>query len=284
VTPPIARTALVRQSAIGEFADPAPRPALDRDPVLHWAKWGLLPLSSVMRVQTHDPVVALTYDDGPEPTETLDLLDVLAERGVRATFFVLSDRVEAHPEIVARMLREGHEIELHGIDHTDLTTVPPQEALRRLRTAKQRIEAVTRQRIRYYRPTYGRVNVPTFTGARVLGMDVVIWSAWAQDWYDAPAAEVADRAVRALHPGAIVLLHDTTDPAQSTDPRPSPTFSRAEVARRILDGVDAGGFRTMPVGELLRRYPAVRSLTVQRPKVPGPAVQVAKGLASKLGR
>lgn len=284
MTPPNSRPVLVRQSTIGEFDDPAPRPALEPDPVLHWAKWGLLPLSSVMRVRTDDPVVALTYDDGPEPTETLDLLDVLAERGVRATFFVLSDRVEAYPEIIRRMLREGHEVELHGIDHTDLTTVPPQEAVRRLRTAKQRIESVSGQRVHYYRPTYGRVNLPTFTGARVLGMDVVIWSAWALDWYDAPAAEVAERAVRALHPGAIVLLHDTTDPAQSTDPRPGPTFSRAEVARQILDGVDARGFRTMPVGELLRRYPAVRSLTVQRPRVPGPAVQVAKGLAGKLSR
>lgn len=221
-----------------------------------------------MRVRTDDPVVALTYDDGPEPSETLDLLDLLAERGRRATFFVLSDRVEAHPEIVDRMLRDGHEVGLHGIDHADLTRVSGREAAHRIRTAKRRVEAVTGRSIRYYRPTYGAVSVPAFVGARLSGMDVVIWSAWAEDWFDAPPQEVADRAVRALHPGAILLLHDTTDQAASTDPRPRPTFSRADVARRLVDAADEAGFATVPVGELLRRYPAVRSLTVRRPRLP----------------
>jgi len=220
-----------------------------------------------MRVETGDPVIALTYDDGPEPSETVQLLDVLAERGVRATFFVLSDRAEEHREIMARMLQDGHEIGLHGVDHANLTTVPGREAVRRLRTAKRRVEAVTGRPIRYYRPTYGAVNLTAFVGARLLGMDVVIWSAWAQDWFDAPPQEVADRAVGALHPGAILLMHDVTDQAQSTDSRPRPTFSRADVARRVLDGAAAAGFQVLPAGELLHRYPPVRALTVQRPHV-----------------
>jgi peptidoglycan/xylan/chitin deacetylase (PgdA/CDA1 family) len=233
-----------------------------------------MPLSSIMRVQTEDRVAALTYDDGPEPSETLDLLDVLAERGHHATFFVLSDRAETHREIIERMLREGHEVALHGIDHTNLTTVSGREAIRRIRRAKRTIEAITRRPIRYYRPTYGAVGIPALIGARLLGMDVVIWSAWARDWLDAPPQQIADRAIRALHPGAILLLHDTTDPAQSsaelTDSLARPTFSRADVARRVLDGADEAGFRTMPVGELLRAYPAVRTLTVQRPHLSRP--------------
>jgi peptidoglycan/xylan/chitin deacetylase (PgdA/CDA1 family) len=270
VTAPGARrTLLVRQSAIGDFADPAPRPALRPDPVLDRARWGLLPLSSVMRVNTDDPVVALTYDDGPDPTETSALLDVLAERGVPATFFVLTDRAEAHPELISRMLREGHEIELHGIDHARLTEVSGRDAVRRIRIAKRRLEALISRPVRYYRPTYGAVGVSAFAGVRALGMDVVIWSAWAEDWFDAPAREVADRAVRALHPGAILLMHDTTDEPMSSDPRPRPTFSRAEVAAQLLDDAQAGGYRFLSVSDLLRQYPAVRSLTVQRPRIPG---------------
>jgi peptidoglycan-N-acetylglucosamine deacetylase len=265
------RTLLVRQSAIGDFAAPAPRPELRRDPILDRARWGLLPMSSVMRVNTDDPVVALTYDDGPEPAETTGLLDVLAERGVRATFFVLSDRAEAHPELVGRMLREGHEVELHGIDHTRLTDLPGREAMRRIRTGKRRLEAVSGRQVRYYRPTYGAVGLAAFAGVRALGMDVVIWSAWGQDWFDAPAAEVAERAVTALHPGAILLMHDTTDEPMSPSSGPPPTFSRAEVASRLLDGAEAAGYRFLTVADLLARYPAVRSLTVQRPrpKIPG---------------
>ena len=140
--------------------------------------------------------------------------------------------------------------------------------MRRIRTAKQRVEAVTGRPIRYYRPTYGAVSLAGFLGSRLLGMDVVIWSAWAEDWFDDPAQQVADRAVGALHEGAIVLLHDVTDQPESDQSRPRPTFSRADVAGRILDGVDASGYRVLPLGELLHRYPPVRSVTVQRPRLP----------------
>lgn len=261
------RSALVRQRTIGDFTDPAPRPPLTPDPVLYWAKWALLPVSSIMRVATDERVVTLTYDDGPDPEETVELLDLLAERGIRVTFFLLSDKVTAHPAIVRRMLAEGHDVQLHGDDHTDLTTVPAREAVRRLKRAKERIEAVTGHQIRYYRPTYGAVSLPMFLGARALGTDVVIWSAWAEDWYDAPVEVVAGRAVGALHPGAIVLLHDTTDQAQTQTGLNWPMFSRVEVARRILDGAERSGYRTLPLSQLLDRYPAVRSLTFRRPRL-----------------
>jgi peptidoglycan/xylan/chitin deacetylase (PgdA/CDA1 family) len=262
------RSVLVRQSHLGEFDDPAPRPPLPTDPVLRWARWAFLPASSVMRVATDDPVISLTYDDGPEPDQTGGVLDVLAERNVRATFFVLSDRAEEHPEVVRRMLAEGHEVGLHGIDHTDLTTVPDREAVRRIRVSRQRLEAITGRPVRLYRPTYGALALGPLLAVRALGLEVVIWTVWARDWFDAPAAEVAQRAVAGLHPGAVVLLHDTTDDAQALEAGPAPTFSRAEVTRLVLDGMRAGGYSSVPTGELLRRYPAVRSLTARRPRLP----------------
>lgn len=266
--PAARRPLLVRQGHLGDFEAPAPRPPFPADPLLKWGRWGLLPVSSLMRVQTDDRVIALTYDDGPEPTETVGVLDVLAERGVRATFFVLSDRAQAHPEIIDRMVREGHEVGVHGIDHARLTDVSGREAARRIRTAKERIEAITGRPARYYRPTYGAISPTALVAARLLGMEVMIWSAWARDWSDAPASEVAGRAVNALHPGAVVLLHDTTDDAQAQESGPSPTFSRADVARQILDGAEAAGYLVLPAGELFGRYPAVRAVTVVRPRLP----------------
>jgi peptidoglycan/xylan/chitin deacetylase (PgdA/CDA1 family) len=263
------RAVLLRQAALGEFDDPGPRPLPDPDPVLRWGRPAFLPMSSVMRVRTDDRVVSLTYDDGPEPDQTGGVLDALAERGARATFFVLTDRAEAHPEIVRRMLAEGHEVGLHGIDHARLTEVGAREALRRIRTSKQRLEAITGRPVRYYRPTYGAVGVTAFAGSRLLGMEVVIWSAWARDWFDAPAQEVADRVIGALHAGAIVLLHDATDDAQALEAGPVPTFSRGDVTRRILDGMADRGYASVTTGDLLRLYPAVRSVTVQRPRIPG---------------
>jgi peptidoglycan/xylan/chitin deacetylase (PgdA/CDA1 family) len=234
--------------------------------VLRWGRWALLPLSSAVRVDTDQPLVALTYDDGPSPEHTPGVLDELARRGVRATFFVLTDCAQAHPELVRRMLAEGHEVGLHGIDHTRLTTLPGREAARRIRDGRRRLEQVTGRPVTLYRPTYGAQRMVQFAAARMLGLDVVIWTVWAVDWEDAPAQAVADRAVGALHPGAIVLLHDTTDDTREED-TPRPTFSRAEVTRRILDGMVERGYHGIPAGELLARYPAVRAITTQRPRL-----------------
>ncbi|HEX2806793.1 MAG TPA: polysaccharide deacetylase family protein, partial [Kineosporiaceae bacterium] len=192
----------------------------------------------------------------------------LAEHGARATFFVLTDRAQEHPEIISRMLAEGHEVGLHGLDHVRLTELPGREALRRIRLGKRRLEAITGRPVTLFRPTYGAIGMTAFIGARLAGLEVVIWTAWARDWFDAPAQEVADRAVNALHPGAIVLLHDTTDDAQAQESGPPPTFSRGDVTQRILAGAHADGYSSLTTGELLRRYPSVRAVTVQRPRLP----------------
>jgi peptidoglycan/xylan/chitin deacetylase (PgdA/CDA1 family) len=262
------RPLLVRESQLGDNEASGPRPLPAPDPVLRYGRPGLLPLSSVMRAATADPVVSLTYDDGPNPEETLGVLDELAEQGARATFFVLTDRAQEYPEIIHRMLAEGHEVGLHGLDHTLLTELSGREALRRIRLGKTRLEAITGRPVTLFRPTYGAIGMTAFIGARLCGLQVVIWTAWARDWFDAPAQEVADRAVNALHPGAIVLLHDTTDDAQAQEAGPTPTFSRGDVTRRILTGARAAGYSSITTSELLRRYPSVRAVTVQRPRLP----------------
>ena len=262
------RAVLVRQSQLGDHEAPSPRPPLRPDPILRYGRPGLLALSSVMRVATNAPVMSLTFDDGPNPEQTPGVLDALAAAGARATFFVLTDRAQAHPELIHRMLAEGHEVGLHGLDHARLTAVPGREALRRIRAGKRTLEGITGRPVTLYRPTYGAIGLTALLGSRLAGMEVVIWTAWARDWFDAPVAELADRAVHALHPGAIVLLHDTTDDEEARAAGPLPTFARADVARRVLAGMAAGGLVSVPVGDLLARYPAVRAVTAELPRLP----------------
>jgi peptidoglycan-N-acetylglucosamine deacetylase len=267
-TPP-GRPLLLRQATLGDFEAPGPRPLGPPDRLLRWVRPLLLPLSSVMAARTSEPVVALTYDDGPDPEQTPALLDVLADHGARATFFVLTDAAEAHPALVRRMLAEGHEVALHGIDHTRLSTRPAGEAMRRLQVGEQRLEAITGTAVRYYRPTYGDVPAPVFAAARLLGLAVVIWSAWGRDWEDVPEQVPAERVLRALHPGAVILLHDTTDDPEARAAGPLPAFSRAGVTGRVLDGLAVRGYQSVTVSELLGRYPAIRSVTMRRPRLPG---------------
>ena len=255
--PVLVRRRYVCDYEVGQRHLPAPGTLLRR------ARQGLLPLSSVACVATDDRVVALTYDDGPDPEQTPGVLDALAEVKARATFFVLADRAAEHPDLLRRIAADGHEIGLHGEDHTRLTTLPVRESLRRIRRGKRRLEALTGQPVTLFRPAYGAQTLAQALGTRASGLEIVLWTAWARDWQDAPATEVAARSFAALHTGGFLLLHDSIgDLASLTEARP--TFDRGEVTRRLLADMRSSGWTSDGVSALLGRYPAVRTVWASR--------------------
>lgn len=210
---------------------------------------GLLsPLGSLKGVRTADRVVALTYDDGPDPDGTPAVLEALANLRIQATFFVLVERAEAHPDLLRRVLAEGHEVALHGIDHSRLTEQPDVPAL--LVDGKRRLEAVAGREITLFRPAYGSQSLATFTATRRAGLLPVVWGPTVEDWVDGTATEVAARALPALHEGAIVLLHDGFEVPEG-DTTPRPTFDRGDVTRALVAALRADGYQPMSVGRLL---------------------------------
>lgn len=212
-------------------------------------------VSSAICVGTDDKVIALTFDDGPGPG-TGQLLDVLAQRAATATFFMLSAAARRQPATVARVLSEGHEVALHGPDHERTTSWPLREERSRLRRAKEELEDVTGQPIRWYRPTYGAQRITLVRHARALGLDTLIWSGWAYDWEQPDPVQVADHAWRTRHPGEVLLLHDHVgDRPEGFRPAPFAAEATAELARRLV----AEQWDTVSVSELFSRYAAVRS-------------------------
>ena len=210
---------------------------------------GLLsPIGSLRGVHTTERVVALTYDDGPDPDGTPAVLDALANLKVHATFFVLVERAEAHPVLLRRILAEGHEIALHGIDHSRLTEQSDVHGL--LADGKRRLEAVAGTPVRLFRPAYGSQSLATFTATRRAGLDPVVWGPTVEDWVDGPAGEVAARALPALHEGAVILLHDGFEVPEG-DTTPRPTFDRGDVTRALVAALRADGYQPMSVGGLL---------------------------------
>lgn len=216
-------------------------------------------------VDTEALEFALTYDDGPDPESTPGVLDMLQNHNAIATFFVLSGAASRHPDIVRRIVADGHEVALHGIDHRSLLTVSTAEARRMISESRDTVENIIGQPVRLYRPPYGQHTLPQALAIRRLGLELLIWSGHATDWVDAPAAEVADRAIARVFPGAILLMHDTRADPETLEPGERlPAFDRGRVLDRILTSTRERGYRERTVSDLLARHPRVKSITRER--------------------
>lgn len=208
------------------------------------------PVGSLRGVRTHSRVVALTYDDGPDPKGTPAVLGALAEAGVTATFFQLAERAERYPELVRDVLDAGHEIAVHGIDHSRLTALPRAAAAARIRGARDRLAAICGHQHRYFRPAYGSQTLGTYLATRQAGLDPVVWGPTVADWLDGKPEDVAGRALTGLGPGEVVLLHDGFE-VPPGDTTPEPTFDRGEVTLALLAMLADRGYTATSVTGLL---------------------------------
>lgn len=153
--------------------------------------------------------VALTFDDGPDPQRTPAVLDLLARQGVRATFFVVGARAEAHPELVRRMAAEGHVVGNHSYTHSwrfPLHSLG--RTMEELRRTGEVLHRITGRQPRLFRPPFGVTNPTIARAVRRLGLDPVGWSIRSLDTMGQSPERVAARILRRLHPGAVILLHD----------------------------------------------------------------------------
>ncbi len=150
-------------------------------------------------------VVYLTFDDGPHPTYTPQVLDILARRGARATFFVLGSLAEARPELMARIVAEGHTVANHAWNHENLAGLPRSS----FDDTIGRTQAVLAERATpCLRPPYGSIDAFTREWAASAGLDLVLWTVDTNDWRRPGAQVIADRIVRGATDEAIVLMHD----------------------------------------------------------------------------
>jgi peptidoglycan/xylan/chitin deacetylase (PgdA/CDA1 family) len=156
------------------------------------------------------PAVALTFDDGPHPGTTPLVLDRLDELGLVATFFCLGTMAARHPDLVAEVVRRGHQVESHGYRHDHHFLRTPGWVRSDLAAAVDTLGAAG-VRPRWFRPPYGQATGATMVEAHRQGLGLVLWSAWGREWDEPDAAHVARRVIAGLDPGAIVLLHDTDD-------------------------------------------------------------------------
>lgn len=184
--------------------------------------------------------VALTFDDGPSPEHTPKILDILDEAGVKATFFVIGRKAEAHPEVVRAIVRRGHAVGLHSYGHDRLFSLKSLAFVREdLRRGAEVLRSITGERAVMFRPPIGHTNPRIARVVKELDLVVVGWSVRALDGLSAAKPErVAARVMPKLRDGAIVLLHDA---AERDDREPASVTALPKILdamrRKNLSGV-----------------------------------------------
>jgi peptidoglycan/xylan/chitin deacetylase (PgdA/CDA1 family) len=198
-------------------------------------------------------MAALTFDDGPDEHHTPRILEVLSRYNATATFFVLAQRADKHREVLMAIRDAGHEIGLHGDDHSPLVGCSTRRKIELIWGGKRRLEATLGQPVRLFRPPYGWQDVRAFLIARMAGLDVFGWTAEGGDWLDITTEEVVQRALAPLAPGSILLLHDRCEPLPGRpDETPAGHLDRAKMTDEIVRGARDRGLRLVSIGALLR--------------------------------
>lgn len=193
-------------------------------------------------------LVAITFDDGPNPQRTPALLGLLEAERVHATFFVVGRAARAHPDLMRRMVRDGDEIENHTQTHAHLNWLTRGQIRRQIVSTDEAIAAVTHRPTAFVRPPFGARNAATFAVARTLGKRVVLWSAMLPD---ARLSGPHDRAIARWLSGAgrspIIVLHDGDQGRDGTGGR---TAEARDDTRAVIRYFRTRGYRFVTVADL----------------------------------
>lgn len=199
----------------------------------------------LVRARTGRRELALTFDDGPDPTWTLALLDLLEARRQRATFFVIGNRATQHPELLREMVRRGHEIGNHSWSHSFLTVFySPRFLARELERTNATIAQATGVRPIWFRPPVGLLSPRVPLGTRLAGLTLVHWSATARDGVQrTTVARALARLQPAVAAGAILVMHDSRLTGNGAP-------IACAVVSRLLDHMEREGLVSVTLSEL----------------------------------
>lgn len=195
----------------------------------------LIKYKSVSTASVVEKKVAITFDDGPNPDYTAELLTGLKERGVSATFFLLGKEAEKYPELVLQMSEEGHLIATHSYEHVNLCNLTEEAAIEQVDKTNAIIEEITGKRPQFIRPPFGcwKNNLDYQTM-----MIEVLWDVDPKDWCTGNTDVVVKRVVKAVEEGDIILLHDASQ-------------SSIDAALLIVDELQKAGYVFVTVEELV---------------------------------
>ncbi len=192
-----------------------------------------------------EKVIYLTFDCGFENGNTEPILDALKKHNIQSTFFIVGHYLESAPDMVKRMIAEGHTVGNHTYHHPDLSKILTKEAFQKeMDDVATLFEEITGEKLTmYYRPPQGKYNKENLKMAQDLGYSTYFWSLAYVDWYQdkQPTHEEAlKKLTERIHPGAVVLLHNTSK-------------TNGEILDELLTRWEDMGYTFKPLGELLEK-------------------------------
>ena len=195
--------------------------------------------------------IALTFDDGPNPKYTPQLLMLLRKHDVKATFFVLGNKAEKYPQLIQQIYDEGHQIGIHNYTHRANWIMTPRE-VRREQTERSAaiIERITGSRPTCYRPPWGILNLGDLFVVR-RSYRIILWTVMVRDWKQSTTSERLKRQLLSrIKPGAIVLLHDCGETLGADEEAPQHMLEGLQAA--MLE-IQLKGYECMRADELLAK-------------------------------
>ena len=193
-------------------------------------------------LSTAKKVVALTFDDGPYPPYTQELLKVLAEENVQATFFMVGANAAAHPEIVRQVAQAGHVIGVHTLNHIDLQKLDKKQQTYQIVVGKMLLQELTGVEPKLFRPPHGFRDWQVLGIAERAGLKTVNWSVLSKDWLNPPPEEIAKRTLDKVQPGSIILLHDGDSPYNK-----APRANTVQAVKLIIKELKARGYEFVTI-------------------------------------
>lgn len=187
-------------------------------------------------------VVALTFDDGPA-TYTPDILDILKQKNINATFFIIGQNAVAHPDLVKRVHDEGNEAEDHTYTHPNLGKYSYEAQFDEINKAREAINNILSPiyKVKIFRPPYGVYGTETESVVGKLDLKLLRWTVDPADWSGKPANEIADYVLDHVQANSIILLHDGLATSAET----------AKALPAIIDGIKSKGYKFVTMSQLI---------------------------------
>jgi peptidoglycan-N-acetylglucosamine deacetylase len=210
--------------------------------------WGAEPVT-VWGGAPNEKAVALTFDDGPSPVYTPQIMTLLNQYQAHGTFFVLGDRVEQYPGVVQEMIKAGHEVGNHSFSHPRLTKTAQIARERELERTSVNLDLLgCPQSSRLFRPPYSAYDDRLKAYLAHTRRRLVLWSIDSGDWRGLAVPAIIQNVLGRVRNGAIIIFHDNDENARA-DHQPT-----VEALRIILPALQAAGYRMVTVSELLYHH------------------------------